>query len=281
MRPALLLAAALAAGLLALVPPAAAQAPFDPLNAGSFDPRPGALVPPRTALRDEAGRPVRLGDLARGLPTVLAPVYYRCPNICGLTLDGLMRAADGSGLVPGRDFNLLAFSIDPRETPAVAADSLREHLAAYPGLAGGAHFLTADAATAKALAGSLGVGYAFDEASGQYAHPAVVAVLTPAGVIARYLRGLDLAPTDLRLALVESGEGRIGTLVDHFRLLCFGYDPKTGRYTATIIEISRLMGGGTVLLIAGGVGAYLWRERRAARRRGAQGRGKRRPAEVP
>lgn len=250
---------------------AEAAAPFDPLGAATLEPRLGARLPLTTRLTDDAGREVALRDLIGDRPAILAPVYYRCPNICGLTLSGLFGTLAQVGLTAGADYDVIAFSIDPRETPAVAAEAREEHLAAFPTVVGdGISFLTGSEAAARTIADAIGFGYAWDPSIGQYAHAAAVAVVTPEGLVARYLRGLDAEPADLRLALVESGGGRIGTLVDRFRMLCFSYDPQTGRYTPAIMTFLRLACG-LVVIVLGGWLALQWRRERRLRSVGGAG----------
>ncbi|WGF90339.1 SCO family protein [Marinivivus vitaminiproducens] len=236
--------------------------PFDPLAAATLTQQPGARVPSDVAFRDATGGTVQLGDLYRGRPVILAPVYYRCPNICGLTLSGVFDALAGTDLRLGRDVDVVAFSIDPRETPEVAAQAQEDYRARYGDTALKAHFLTSEAAASRTVADALGFGYAYDEAIGQYAHPSAIAVTTGAGVVARYMNSLTPDAASLRLALVESSEGRFGGVIDQVRLLCFTYDPQTGKYSASILRLIQVMGTATVLILAAGLAWFFLRERR-------------------
>jgi protein SCO1/2 len=256
-RPVLLVLA-----LLALAGPAAARTePFDPFGAAGVDQHPGAAVPLDRRFQDETGRWVSLRALAGGRPLVLAPVQHRCPNLCALTLEGLKQAVDGQSYRPGDDFVLVALGIDPRETLEAARLSERR-LAGRAGGASGIHALTGRAADIAAVTAALGYRYAWDPRIGQYAHIAAVAVLTPKGRLARWLFGLQPAPRDLHLALTDAGRGRIGGLAEQIRLLCYGYDPVTGRYSSLALGALRWGGLAMVILLAGLIAVMTLRGRR-------------------
>lgn len=249
--------------LIVLVSPPALA--FDPFEAAGIDQRPGATIPLDLAFRDEAGRPVTLRALGAGKPIVLAPVLHNCPNICGVTLSGLAEAIEAQQFRPGTDFALIAFGIDPKEGTAEASASLHELERVFPALAGKAHALTGSAADIAAVTGALGYRYAFDGRIGQYAHVAAVAVLTPQGGLTRWLYGLAPQPTDLKLALTEAGEGRLGDWTDQLLLLCYHYDPQTGRYGPLVFTLLRAAGVLTVGIGAGAIGFAALRERRSRR----------------
>lgn len=239
---------------------------FDPFKAAGIDQRPGAQVPLDLSFRNESGRAVSLRDLGAAKPVVLVPVQHRCPNICGVTLAGLAQAIRAQSYVPGRDFTIVAFGIDPKEGPDAARESLEKLREADPALpTNGIHAVTGRADDVDAVTRAIGYRYAWDDSIGQYAHVAAVAVLAPDGRLARWLYGLAPDPTDLRLALTEAGEGRLGTWGDQLLLLCYHYDPKTGQYGSLISWLLRLGGGVTVLLGVGWIGIALLRERRSAR----------------
>ena len=243
---------------------------FNPFAEAGIDQRPGAQVPLDTVFRDEQGDPVTLRSLGERKPIVLAPVLHNCPNICGITLSGLAQAVRTQNFVPGRDFVIVSFGIDPREGPAEARKSLADLEKAFPSLpTDGIHALTGPAANIKAVTEALGYRYAWDADIGQYAHIAAIAVLTPDGHLARWLYGIAPEPADLKLALTEAGEGRLGTWSDQLLLLCYHYDARTGRYDSMIGWLLRLGGGLTVALGVGLIGIALLREHRAARRRGS------------
>ena len=235
-----------------------------------FDQRLGESLPLDVALRDEDGRPVTLGAYFKGRPVVLAVVYYECPMLCTLTLNGLVSALATLSFDAGREFEVVTVSFDPREGPELARAKKAAYLRRYerPGAALGWHFLTGDAEALRAVTSAVGFRYAWDERTRQFAHPAGVVVLTPEGKIARYLYGVEYAPKDLRLALVESAAGRIGNAVDQVLLFCYQYDPETGRYGAMVMRLVRL--GGVLTLAA--LGGLIFALRRSERRDAARPR---------
>jgi protein SCO1/2 len=233
--------------------------PFDPFHLAGVDPRPGAVVPLDLKVRDEAGRPTSLRRLAHGLPLVLAPVQHRCPNLCGLTLDGLAGAVAGQDLRPGRDFVLVAFGIDPRETSQDAALSVRRLARAGPS---GVHAVVADPAATRAVTHALGYRYAWDRRMQQYAHIAAVAVLTPDGRLARWLYGVAPKSRDLGLALARAERGEPGGLGEQIRLICYHYAPLAGRYSGAILQVLRWAGAAFALALAAMIGLGLARRRR-------------------
>jgi len=248
--------------------PAPASAPGPPFPEVGIDQRLGESIPLDLVFRDEQGRPVKLGDLFDSRPVVLTLAYYRCPMLCSLVLNGLASGLKPVSLSPGEDFGMITVSIDPKETPDLAAASRESFAARYgrPEAQEAWRFLTGDEAAIRSLAGAVGFRYAYDESTGQYAHPSAVTILTPDGRISRYLMGVDYAPRDLRLALVESSEGKIGTLADALMLLCYQYDPASGRYGALTLRLVRTGGVLTVLAMAVFVFVMLRRDaRRAAR----------------
>jgi protein SCO1/2 len=234
-----------------------------PLREVGFDQRLGESLPLDIHLRDEDGREVVLRDLFRGRPVVLSLVYYECPMLCTFSLNGLVSALRVLSLEPGRDFDLVTVSFDPRETPAQARVRKATYLKRYgkPAAAGAWHFLTGDRAELERLTRAVGFRYAWDEETKQFAHAAGVVVITPQGVISRYLYGIEYAPKDLRLGLIESAAGRLGTPVDSFLLACYRYDPVHGRYGAYAMGLVRLAAIATVLTLGGFVAIMLRRER--------------------
>ncbi|HLG48659.1 MAG TPA: SCO family protein [Reyranella sp.] len=254
--------AVLALLLIVLAVPAHA---FDPFTKAGIDRRPNARVPLDVRFRDEHGRTLTLRAATEGRPILLVPVVHRCPNICGLTLAGIGEAVQLQKFVAGRDFTLIAFGIDPREGPADAKQSIDGLSQNFPALQVGVHGLTGDAASIAAVVKPLGYRYAWDDDLNQYAHIAAVAVLTPDGRLSRWLYGITPDPTDVRLALTEAGEGKVGGWGDQLLLLCYHYNPQTGRYGPLIWTLLRVAGGATALLGLAWIGLALRRERRAAR----------------
>ena len=184
---------------------------------------------------------------------ILTPVYYGCPMLCSQILTGLV-----SGLKPvvfsaGKEFEVVAVSFDPTETPELAIKKQQNYVARYarPGSESGFHFLTGDEPAIKALTDALGFRYTYNSATKQFAHASGIMVATPDGRISRYLYGVDYAPRDLRLALFEASERKIGTPVDELLLFCYHYDPATGKYGAFAMNFLRLAGVATIIGIAG------------------------------
>jgi protein SCO1 len=251
--------------LMLLLAAGAAQAakPFDPFSSTAIEPKLGAKLPTGGEFLDHAGRQVTLADYLGKVPVLVAPVDYGCVNICGVTLAGLFAALDQMDLEPGA-YQVLAASMDPRDGVAQARDERAKSLARFGRKGAGeiVHFLVGEGGASHTLLEALGFEYAYDPAIDQYAHSAAVAVLTPDGRLARWLYGYPFAPSDIRLALVEAGGGAIGTLADRVWLLCYGYDPKTGTYSALIGRILEAGGGATVLVLGGLIAGLLWRERR-------------------
>jgi protein SCO1/2 len=257
---------------------AATGAATSPPVAGGSEPRPapalaedlvasvdveqklGDALPLAARFRDEQGRDVELGSVFGERPVVIALVYYECPMLCTLVLNGLVRAMQPLALDAGRDFDVLVVSFDPQETPALARAKKATYVEAYgrDGAEAGWHFWTGERASIEALTGALGFRYAYDAARDEYAHAASLFVATPEGRISRYLFGVEYSSRDLRLALVESVEGGIGTLADALLLLCYHYDPSTGRYTRAAMGVMRAAGAVTVVAI----GSLVWALRR-------------------
>ncbi len=237
---------------------------LDAFKATGIDRRDGAVVPLDRPFRDADGETVTLSALARGRPIVLVPVVHACPNICGVTLSGLAQAILAGPYRPGRDFVLVAFGIDPAEGPAEAKAAQDQLARSFPEL-GPTRSLTGSATDVAAVTQALGYRYAWDADIGQYAHLAAAAVLTPDGRLAAWLYGIAPDPGDLKLALTEAGQGRLGRWTDQVLLLCYHYDPVTGRYGSLITGLMRIAAVGT----AGGggllIGLALLRERRRMR----------------
>ena len=247
--------------LATLVGPGHAQEtrPAVPGNLG-IDQRLNAQVPLDLRFRDETGRSVQLGDYFGSKPVILALVYYRCPMLCPLVLDGLVSSLRVLSFTAGNQFTVVVVSFNPRETPELAAAKKETSLQRYarPGAEGGWHFLTGEEQAIARLAGAVGFRYAYDAAQDQYAHASGIAVLTPQGKIARYFYGVEYAPRDLRLGLVEAAANKIGSSIDQLLLLCYHYNPATGKYSALVLDAVRLGGAATVLAL-GTFLVVMWR----------------------
>jgi protein SCO1 len=217
-------------------------------------------VPLNLEFRDEAGKPVPLSTFFHGKPVLLAPVYFRCPMLCTQILSGVAGALKAVSFNPGRDFEVVAFSFDPKDTPETAASKKEMYLRRYgrANTANGWHFLTGDEANIKALTDALGFHYKYDAAHDQFAHASGLMLLTPEGRLSRYFYGVDYSPRDLRLGLVEASANQIGTPVDEALLFCFHYDPATGKYGAIAINLLRATGAGFAL-IGGAFLVVAWR----------------------
>jgi protein SCO1/2 len=213
--------------------------PFQRLG---FDQRVGERVPADLVFRDETGRVVRIGSYFGKRPLVLALVYFQCPMLCPLTMNGLVRSLKGMSFDAGREFEVLVVSFDPRETPALAAAAKRYAVHGYgrPQTAAGWHFLTGGAEPIRRLTQAVGFRYFYDTRAKQFAHAAGIVLLTPQGAASRYLYGIEFPPRNVRLGLVEAASNHIGSPIDQVLLYCFHYDPVQGRYSAATLNIVRL-----------------------------------------
>lgn len=221
-------------------------------------------IPLDLSFRDEVGRTVHLGDFLGRRPAILALVYYDCPMLCTQVLNGLVSALNVVSFDAGKEFDVIAVSFDPREKPADAAAKKSAYLSRYkrPGAEAGWHFLTGEPASIDALTKAVGFRYRYNTDLDQFAHASAIYVLTPAGRLSRYFFGIEYAPKDLRLGLIEAAGNRIGTPVDQILLYCFHYDPASGKYGAVIMNIVRLAGAVTVLALA----VSIWMMTRRGRR---------------
>lgn len=232
----------------------------------------GEPVPLGLEFSDQNGSTVRLGDYFGDQPVLLTPVYYECPMLCTMVLEGLVKSLKVVSLEPGVDFNVLAVSFDPRDGAEQASRRREIFVDRYgrPAAARGMHFLTGDEAAIDTLMDAIGFSYRFDPETGEFAHVSTVVVLTPEGLVARYFLGVEYPPRDLRLSLVEAADERIGGMVDQVLLYCFKYDPTTGQYTAATMNLIRAGGLITLLIMGGFVLLSLRREKRRRRAAGAR-----------
>ncbi len=224
-------------------------------------------VPLDLTFKDESGNSVRLGQLFRGKPVVLSLVYYKCPMLCNLVMNGELRSFRQLGLTLGKDFDAITVSFDPKETPEIASAKKRTYVDGYnrAGAEAGWRFLTGQQEQVKALADSVGFHYAWDDKTQQWAHASGIMILTPEGRVARYLYGIEYTRTDMRLSLVEASKNKIGVRTDQMLLFCYHYDPKSGKYTFAIMNALRAAGSATVLII----GLFLFSNFRRDRNREA------------
>ena len=236
---------------------------FRPLfEMSGIDQKLDAQVPPDLVFRDETGRTVKLGDYFGTKPVILSLVYYDCPMLCTQVLNGLAGSLKALTFNAGEQFLVLTVSFDPRETPELAAGKKKAYLEHYsrPGAAEGWHFLTGSESSIEALTHAVGFRYRYDAEKAQFAHASGIMVLTPQGRLSRYFYGIEYAPRDLRLGLVEASNGRIGSPVDQLLLFCYHYDPATGKYGAVVMNFVRLGGAATVLTLGTIVVLFLRRD---------------------
>ena len=222
-----------------------------PLRDVGIDQKLNEQLPLNLTFRDETGKPVQLRQYFGQKPVILSLVYYDCPMLCTLVLNGLVRSLRVVPLDVGDQFDVVTVSFDPRETAALAAAKKKTYVKRYARAQAsqGWHFLTGEEASIQQLTRAVGFRYAYDEKSGEFAHATGIMVLTPTGRLARYFYGIDYSPRDLRLALVEASAHKIGSVVDQLLLFCFHYDPKTGKYSLVVMNALRVAGMGTLLAL--------------------------------
>jgi protein SCO1/2 len=224
-------------------------------------------LPLDLSFRDEQGNQVRLGDYFGDKPVVLTLVYFRCPMLCTQVLNGLLRTSQAVKFQMGRDYHVVTVSIDPNDTPEMAAEKKASYVRAYrrEGAEQGWHFLTGKPEAIHKLADAVGFRYRYDERTDQFAHASGIMLATPEGRLSRYLYGIEYPPNDLRLGLVESSEHRIGSPVDQVLLLCYHYDPLTGKYGLVISRSLKFAGSVTMLALGGFLVVMFRQERRRER----------------
>lgn len=270
-----MISALVLAGLIA----SGAPAPEIPANV-TIAQKLNSQVPLDLMFRDETGRVVRLREYFKRKPVVLNFVYYRCPMLCPIVLDGTTEALTNLKYDIGKEFEVLTVSIDPRDQPKDAARMKDRYIRRYGRLdsAAGWHFLTANETAIRQLADAVGFQFAYDPKMDQFAHGAALFVLTPGGRTSRYFFGFEYKPRDLRLAIFEAGEGKIGGLADQLLLLCFHYDPKIGKYSRDAMLFARA-GGVTTMLALGGFIFVMFRKEKKAEGRAQSA--ETRPADPP
>lgn len=230
----------------------------------SYREQPGAHVPAQSGLRDSDGRAVRLGDLSQGMPLILVLAYFHCSSLCGIVRASLYNALRTTELQAGRDYALAVLSIDSNETSADARAAKAADVSAFGlrGAQGYRHYLTGSGKEIKAVADAVGLRDRFDPQTRQFAHPAGIVFVTPDGIVSSYLLGVGYTPAAVRSAVQRAGAGRVAAVGSPILLICFHFDPTTGRYSLEIIKLIRLAGLLTVLTLAGMLFLLLRRERR-------------------
>ncbi|PWT87702.1 MAG: SCO family protein [Blastocatellia bacterium] len=212
-------------------------------------------LPLDVVFKDENGQAVKLGQYFGAKPVVLSLVYYDCPMLCTQVLNGMITSFRVLPFQIGKEYEVVTISFDPRETPTLAANKKKVYVGYLPeklqaGANEGWHFLTGDPDSIRAITDAVGFRYHYDEATKQFAHASAIMVATPKGRLSRYFYGIEYAPRDLRLGLIESAENKIGSPVDQLLLYCYHYDPSTGKYGAWVMNIVRIGGVLTIIAIA-------------------------------
>ncbi|MEK6299437.1 MAG: SCO family protein [Acidobacteriota bacterium] len=225
-------------------------------------------LPLDLVFKDESGASVRLGDYFGKRPVVLSLVYFNCPMLCNQVLNGLTGSMDTLSFDIGKEFEVVTVSFDPREGPELARDKKETYIKWYkrPGSADGWHFLTGEKHEIDKLAAAIGFRFRYDPATNQFAHASGIMLATPQGRLARYFYGIEYAPRDLKLGLIEASENKIGSPVDKLLLYCYHYDPAAGKYGPVVMNMIRLGGAATMI---GFVAMLFWMRRRTTMRRRA------------
>jgi len=238
--------------LLACIDAMAQDPPAGILTQIGVDQRLNASVPLDLVFKDETGQPVRLDSFFHKKPVILSLVYYECPMLCSMTLNGLVKAMRPLSFTAGNELEVLTISFDPSESSEVAAAKKATYIKDYgrPRAATGWHFLTSSPESIKRLTESVGYRYKWDGDTKQWAHVSAIMVLTPDGHVSQYLYGIEFSARDLRLSLIQASENKIGTLVDKFLLYCYHYNPDTGKYGLVIMSAVRIAGLMTVFALA-------------------------------
>jgi protein SCO1/2 len=256
--------ATMAQGIAAGERPGVSSSALPPiLREVGFDQKLNEPVPLGLTFTDEAGRTVSLGQYFGSRPVVLSLVYYGCPMLCTQTLNSLASTVGVLSQEPGKDYEMVTVSFDPREKPELALAKKAGYIerTGRPSIAEGWHFLTGAQPSIEALTRSVGFRYVWDESVQQYAHPTGVVVLTPSGRVSRYLFGIDYGPRDLRLAILDASENRISTPIERVLLYCYHYDLATGRYSLIIMRVVQLAAATTIVCLGALIFALTRRDR--------------------
>jgi protein SCO1/2 len=241
-----------------------------------LDQKLNAQIPLDLEFRDEAGKRVRLHEYFRGKPVMLNLIQYRCTMLCSREMEALAESLKELTFTVGKEFTLITLSIDHREQPSLAKEYQEGYLKQYgrPGAAEGWHFLTGDEGAIARLADAIGFRFVYVAKTDQYAHPDGVMILTPEGKVSHYFFNLRYPPRDLRLGLVEAAARRIGSPLDMVALLCYHYNPATGKYNLALLGVLRLAAAATLLSLGGAVTVWSLRGRSGRGRNGPFGAGR-------
>ncbi len=235
-----------------------------PLKGVTIEQKLNAQLPLDAMFRDETGQAVALGKYFQKRPVVLALVYYDCPMLCTQILNGTVGAAKAMTFTPGKDYEVVAISFDARETPQQAAAKKATYMRDYrhPETANGWHFLTGNLDSIKRVTDAVGFRYKWDVYTATFAHASAIYVLTPEGKLSKYFYGIEYSPKEMRFALVEASHNKIGNAVDQILLFCYHFDPTTAKYTAVALNMLRIAGAATLLMLGGFVFIMLRRDSR-------------------
>lgn len=245
--------------------PAAAGVTAGQLEAVAATPQPNAALPLNLGFIDESGRATTLGRAIDGVPAaVIVFADYTCHTLCGPILEFTADALAKTGLRPGADYRLVTIGLDPKDGPDTARAMRAAHIERDNPVGQAAVLLSGGSAAIQAAAAAVGLHYRYDAEHDQFAHPAAVYVVDGGGRVARVLSALGLNGIDLKLAIVDAGNGAIGTFADRIHLLCYGYDAVHGIYTERITTMLEFAAGVTLVVLAGGILAMHRRTRRRA-----------------
>lgn len=234
----------------------------------------GTQLPPDLKFIDASGASVELSQYFGNKPIILSLVYYDCPMLCTEVLNGLNRSIAPLEFRIGEDFEVISVSFDPDETYDLAAQKKKVYVKRNnrPGAEKGWHFLTGDQSSIDAITDAVGFNYVYDESVQQFVHGSAIMVVTPEGVISHYFFGIEYPSEDVRLALVESSENKLGTVYDQVLLYCFHYDPESGKYGVVIMNVIRIAGAGTILAM-GAFMFIMFRRDRSDSNKGSKSKG--------
>lgn len=240
------------------------------LDSVGFDQKLDNQLPLALDFRDESGKPVQLRQYFGEKPVVILPIYYRCGLLCPMGAEEMLRSLKQIKPTIGRDFQVVTLSIDPKETPELAAETKKRYVKEYgrdaAQTAAGWHFLTGQHEAIDKLCDAIGFRYEFVPKTGEYAHPDGIVMATPEGKVARYFYRLDYPPRDIQFGLMEAASERIGSPLTYLALSCFHYDPTLGKYNVNVMKVLRLFSVVFIGILCLSIAVAVGREKRAAQR---------------
>ena len=224
-------------------------------------------LPLSATFRDDHGNPVTLRDvLPKDRPAILQIGYMQCPMLCSLVMNALVRGIQDMDWTVGQQYDIIALSVNPKEGPDLAEGKKAGYVAEYgrPQSAAGWHFLTGEESSIRSVTDAVGFEYRMQE-NGEYSHAAGIFILTPDGRLSRVLYGVKYDSANVRMALLEASQGKVGTTLDRIILWCHIYDAQAGGYVVMAMRVMQLGGVLTLMLLGGGLGWFWWREAQARR----------------